>query len=229
MAQQTVLVIEDEPDILDLIDYNLTQAGFRVLRAQDGLSGLAALRRERPDLVVLDLMLPGLDGKELCRRVRSDKELGATPILMLTALSDEVDRVVGFELGADDYVTKPFSPRELVLRVRAVLRRTEERPQSPGRLQLPGLVIDPDRHRVEVEGREVELTATEFKLLQHLASRPGRVQTRDALLDGVWGFSFEGYGRTVDTHVRRLRQKLGPRRDLIETVRGLGYRFREEE
>ncbi len=229
MARQSILVVEDERDILDLVDFNLVQSGYRVIRAADGLEGFRLARTERPDLIVLDLMLPGLEGKEVCRRIRQDPELKATPIVMLTAKAEEVDRIIGFEIGADDYITKPFSIRELVLRVRAVLRRLEPEPGGERPLKTGFLTIDPDRHRVTVGDRAVELTATEFKLLFHLASNSGRVQTREALLDRVWGYTFEGYSRTVDTHVRRLRQKLGRARDLIETVRGVGYRFKEED
>ncbi|MEW5721778.1 MAG: response regulator transcription factor [Thermodesulfobacteriota bacterium] len=226
MVQPVVLLVEDEKDILDLVEYNLAQAGFKVLTARDGLAALDILDREGADLVVLDLMLPKLDGKEVCRRLRGNETTRRLPVIMLTALAEEIDRVVGFELGADDYLTKPFSPRELVLRVQAVIRRTQAEPEVASPLRFPGLVIEPDRHRVEVEGREVELTATEFKLLAHLASRAGRVQTREMLLDEVWGYPYEGYARTVDTHVRRLRQKLGPQQERIETIRGVGYRFR---
>lgn len=224
----TILVIEDERDILDIVAYNLGRAGFEVLTAEDGLAGLELAREHRPDLIVLDLMLPVLDGKEVCRQIRRDDETQEIPILMLTALVDETDRVIGFELGADDYLTKPFSPRELVLRIQAILRRAAETQTETGVLRFPDLVIDPERHRVEVQGREVTLTATEFRLLHYLAGRAGRAQTREVLLDQVWGYSYEGYARTVDTHMRRLRRKLGPLRDRIETLRGVGYRFREE-
>ena len=226
--QPTVLVVEDEQDILDLVEYNLAEEGFKVIRAEDGLTALEKVQRERPDAVVLDLMLPGLDGKEVCRRIRQDEDTRHIPVIMLTARADEIDRIVGLELGADDYLTKPFSPRELVLRVKALMRRTRPEPEAPSTLRFPGLTIDPDRHRVEVEGGYVELTATEFKLLHHLASRTGRVQTREMLLDEVWGYPYEGYARTVDTHVRRLRKKLGNQKDRVETIRGVGYRFREE-
>lgn len=228
MSRQSILVIEDERDILDLVDFNLTQAGFRVIRASDGMEGFRLARAERPDLIVLDLMLPGLDGKEVCRRVRRDSELKTIPIVMLTAKVEEVDRIIGFEIGADDYITKPFSVRELILRVQAVLRRREPPTSQSGPLKMGILTIDPDRHQVMVGDRVVELTATEFRLLHHLAGNSGRVQTREVLLDRVWGYSFEGYSRTVDTHVRRLRQKLGEAQALIETVRGVGYRFKEE-
>ena len=223
--QPTVLVVEDEKDILDLIEYNLEKAGFEVLTAVNGSEALRLIQQKRPDLVVLDLMLPGMDGKEVCLRLRREEETKQIPVIMLTAKAEEIDRIVGFEIGADDYMTKPFSPRELILRIKAVLRRTLKEPAPSRRMSFPGLVIDQERHQVEVEGREVALTATEFKLLSHLASRAGRVQTRDMLLDQVWGYPYEGYARTIDTHVRRLRKKLGPKKDLIETIRGVGYRF----
>ncbi|MEW6266782.1 MAG: response regulator transcription factor [Thermodesulfobacteriota bacterium] len=229
MVTETILVVEDERDILDLIEYNLHEAGYHVLRAMNGQEALDLARKQRPDLVVLDLMLPGLDGKEVCRRIKQDESLRQIPVVMLTAKAEEVDRIVGLELGADDYMTKPFSPRELVLRVKAVLRRTLAPPELPAVIRFPGLVIDSERHRVEVGGEEIVLTATEFKLLSHLASRPGRVQTREMLLDEVWGYPYEGYARTVDTHVRRLRKKLGPLKDCVETIRGVGYRFHEDK
>lgn len=226
MRQQTVLVVEDEEDILELVAYNLEQSGLRVLKARDGEEAVAVVLRERPDLVVLDIMLPKMDGKEVCRRIRQNEQTRTTPVIMLTALADEVDRIVGFELGADDYLPKPFSPKELVLRARAVLRRREQGREGRGLLRFPGMLIDPEGFRVEVEGREVALTATEFRLLHHLASHAGKIQSREVLLDRVWGYSYEGYARTVDTHIRRLRQKLGPAKERIETLRGVGYRFR---
>lgn len=226
MKQQTVLVVEDEEDILELVAYNLEQAGLRTVKARDGEEAMAAVFRERPDLVVLDIMLPKIDGKEVCRRIRQNEQTRSLPVIMLTALAEEVDRIVGFELGADDYLPKPFSPKELVLRVRAVLRRREQGVEAREPLRFPGLLIDPEAFRVEVEGKEVPLTATEFKLLHYLASHAGKIQSREVLLDRVWGYSYEGYARTVDTHVRRLRQKLGPARERIETLRGVGYRFK---
>ncbi len=227
MGKNTILVVEDETDILDLMEYNLRQAGFRTLRASNGLEGLRLAQKELPDLVILDLMLPEMDGKELCRRIRQGDRTRSIPVVMVTARSDEVDRIIGFELGADDYITKPFSMRELLLRVEAVLRRTRERPEAPGVLRFPGMVIDPERHGVEVDGHPVELTATEFRLLHQLALNAGKVLTREVLLDRVWGYTYEGYSRTVDTHVRRLRSKLGTAGGRIETCRGVGYRFRE--
>ncbi len=226
MRQHTVLVVEDEEDILELVAYNLERAGMRVLKARNGVEAMALLLREKPALVVLDIMLPQMDGKEVCRRIRQGEHTRSIPVVMLTALTEEVDRVVGFELGADDYVTKPFSPKELVLRVQAILRRFQEPGAGKEPLRFPGLLIDPEGFRVEAEGQELGLTATEFRLLYQLASNVGKVLSREVLLDRVWGYSYEGYARTVDTHVRRLRQKLGPARDRIETLRGLGYRFR---
>ena len=227
MAKQTILVVEDEVDILDLVEFNLRQAGFEVLRALDGAEGLRIALNQRPDLIVLDLMLPKMDGKEVCKRIRQDDETRNIPVLMLTAKTSEIDRIIGFEIGADDYVNKPFSPRELVLRVQAILKRALETEASTVVLRFNGLVIDPEKHRVEVDGEEVTLTATEFSLLSFLASNAGRVLGREVLLDRVWGYAYEGYARTVDTHIRRLRQKLGSARDRIETLRGLGYRFKE--
>lgn len=229
MGKPTVLVVEDERDIQDLVEFNLRQSGYRVLKAGDGLEGLRLAQSEKPDLVVLDLMLPGLDGKEVCRRLKQGESTRAIPILMLTALADETDRIIGFEIGADDYLTKPFSPRELSLRIQAILRRSAEPEAGGGHLRMDGLVIDPERHLVEVEGEVVDLTATEFRLLHHLASHAGKVQTREVLLERVWGYAYEGYARTVDTHVRRLRKKLGKLSEAIETIRGIGYRYRSGE
>jgi two-component system phosphate regulon response regulator PhoB len=186
------------------------------------------VKKKKPALIILDLMLPGMDGKDICRALKSNPVTKPIPILMLTAKADEVDRVIGFELGADDYVTKPFSPRELVLRVKAILQRVESDREPIKTLQVGGLSIDVDRHEVMIRNKPVRLTATEFKLLLELASRRGRVLTREHLLDKVWGYTYEGYARTVDTHVRRLRERLGSCGDYIETLRGVGYRFREE-
>jgi two-component system phosphate regulon response regulator PhoB len=226
MAQR-ILVVEDEPDLLALVRINLEQAGFEVETAENGNDALAALRRAPPDLMILDLMLPDVPGTEICRRVRGSDELSELPVIMLTAKADEVDRVVGLELGADDYVTKPFSPRELTLRVRAVLRRQQPAPTPARVIEHGTLSLDPERHRCFVDGDEVELTAKEFSLLQCLMRRPGRVMTRDRLLDDVWGSDITVTTRTIDTHLKRLREKLGRAGDLIETVRGVGYRFAE--
>jgi phosphate regulon transcriptional regulator PhoB len=225
---ERILVVDDEPDLLELVRVNLTQAGFDVETAETGRQALDRLRRAAPDLLILDLMLPDLSGTEVCRHVRSDASLSELPVIMLTAKADEVDRVVGLELGADDYVTKPFSPRELTLRARAVLRRRQ--PASAGGnavLERDGLRLDPERHRCFVAGGEIELTAKEFSLLHGLMMRPGRVMTREQLLDDVWGTDIAVTTRTIDTHLKRLREKLGPASHLIETVRGVGYRFSE--
>jgi DNA-binding response OmpR family regulator len=227
MAKPAILVVEDDVDILRLITYNLETSGFEVATAQDGYEGLALARRRVPDLIILDLMLPGLDGFEVCKELKRNEATRRTPLLMLTARGEEVDRIVGLELGADDYVVKPFSPRELILRVRAILKRymAEEAPATVWRRE--GLSVDFQAHRVLVDDQEVTLTATEFRLLGELIRNQGKVQARDQLLDRVWGYQFEGYARTVDTHVRRLRQKLGSYAEFIETLRGVGYRFRE--
>jgi len=205
---------------------NLRRAGHDVMVAHDGATALAEIQRSQPDLLVLDVMLPDISGLEVCRRLRRNPQTIRLPVIMLTARNDEVDRVVGFEVGADDYVPKPFSPRELVLRVDAILRRTTASAEvgGPQVIALGELVIDVPAHRVEVQGREILLTALEFRLLLDLASRAGRVQSRDSLLERVWGYSPNVETRTVDTHVKRLREKLGAGADQIETVRGVGYR-----
>jgi two-component system phosphate regulon response regulator PhoB len=221
-----ILVVEDERDLAELVSYNLREAGHEVTCVHDGNMALAEIQRSVPDLLVLDVMLPDISGLEVCRRLRRSPQTIRLPVIMLTARSDEVDRVVGFEVGADDYVPKPFSPRELVLRVDAILRRTThaEALEGPQMIVLGDLVIDVPAHRVEVQGEEVSLTALEFRLLLDLASRAGRVQSRDALLERVWGYSPNVETRTVDTHVKRLREKLGAAAAQIETVRGVGYR-----
>jgi DNA-binding response OmpR family regulator len=227
--RDTILVVEDEPDILDLVSYNLEQAGFAVLRAEDGEKALDLSEGGSISLVVLDLMLPGIDGLEVCRTLKQGARTKEVPVLMLTARTEEVDRIVGLELGADDYLVKPFSPRELVLRIRAILRRAQGRGESEdGQITVGPLAIDPAGGWVEVDGDLVELTATEFRLLTTLAQRRGRVQSREELLNVVLGYEHSGYCRTVDTHIRRLRQKLGAAAEWVETVRGMGYRFRRE-
>jgi len=224
---QTVLVVDDERDIVELVRHHLTQAGFRVLTAADGRQALELARRERPVLVVLDLMLPLLSGTEVARKLKQDEKTRDIPILMLTARGEELDRVVGFELGADDYVVKPFSPRELVLRIQAILRReSAERGLQP--FVFGPLGIDPGSHAVRLKERELNLTATEFRLLYCLARRPGRVFAREQLLSEVWGYLGDLETRTVDTHIKRLRAKLGPVGEWIQTVRGVGYRFHPE-
>jgi len=223
----TILIVDDEPDVVDLLVYNLQKAGFKTLTARDGHAALQAARDELPAVVVLDLMLPGLDGTDVCRQLKADPKTAATPVIMLTAKAEEVDRIVGLELGADDYITKPFSPRELILRIKTILRRGAGT-RAPGEvLKLNDLVVNIAKHDVTFKGKPIELTATEFKLLALLLERRGRVQTRDALLTDVWGYEGDVDTRTVDTHVRRLREKLGKAADWLETVRGVGYRFTE--
>src|SRR5438874_1914507 len=219
-----ILIIEDETDVADLLTLNLRKAGFKTVAAADGATGLQKARDERPDFIVLDLMLPKMSGLEVCKILKSDTATSQTPILMLTAKGEEIDRIVGLEFGADDYVTKPFSPREIVLRIRAILRRGERADES---LNAGPISIDPARHQVRVNGKQVRLTSLEFKLLRTLMQRRGRVQDRDRLLNEVWGYESVIDTRTVDTHVRRLREKLGKAGDAIETVRGFGYRLRE--
>jgi two-component system phosphate regulon response regulator PhoB len=223
-----ILIIEDEKDIVDLIAYHLKQNGFPVIFALDGPSGLEKARKESPALIILDLMLPGIDGKDICRALKTNSATKSIPILMLTAKTEEVDRVVGFELGADDYVTKPFSPKELVLRVKAILRRVSHPLDEKQSIKIGDLLIDIDRYHVSFKKGSIKLTSTEFKLLVELALNKGRVLSRDHLLDKVWGYTYEGYSRTIDTHIRRLREKLGSAGDYIETIRGIGYRLRDE-
>ena len=219
---KTILVVDDERNIVDLVRLYLEKEGFAVVTAVDGEAALVALDRHDPDLVVLDLMLPRLDGFEVCREIR---RRGPTPVLVLTARTDDVDAVVGLELGADDYVTKPFNPRVLVARVKAILRRTEATDRGERPLEVGTLRIDPRRRYVTVDGRPVELRAREFDLLVALARDPGIVHTRDALLERVWETDFSGETRTVDVHVAELRKKLGEAGPRIETVRGVGYRM----
>ncbi len=223
-AGRKILVVEDESDVADLLTLNFRKAGFRISTAADGASGLQKAREDRPDFIVLDLMLPKMSGLEVCKILKNDTATSHIPILMLTAKAEEIDRIVGLEFGADDYVTKPFSPREILLRIRAILRRGE----TPGEsLKAGPISIDAARHEVRVNGKQVHLTSLEFKLLQTLMQRRGRVQNRDRLLNEVWGYEAVIDTRTVDTHVRRLREKLGKAGDAIETVRGFGYRVRE--
>jgi two-component system phosphate regulon response regulator PhoB len=222
-----VLIVDDERDLVRLLEFNLQQAGFETAVAYGGEEALQKVRQRTPDLVVLDLMLPDIPGTEVCRQIKASPRTRHVPVLMLTARTDEVDRVVGFEVGADDFVTKPFSVRELVLRVRAILRRGVGVEAEQERDQVGPIRVDPGAHRAFVEGQEIALTALEFKLLTTFMSRVGRVQTRESLLQDVWGVSSDLQTRTVDTHVKRLREKLGAGRELIETVRGIGYRMVE--
>lgn len=226
MPRQTLLVVEDEADIRELLAFNLEREGFAVLQAEDGREALELARGRTPDLILLDVMLPGTDGFAVCRELTRHPATAGIPVIMLTARGEEVDRIVGLELGAADYVVKPFSVRELILRIRGVLRR--QAPQDAGpRLARHGVTVDAESHKASVDGEVVDLTATEFRLLHDLVLHAGAVRTREQLLNEVWGYQFEGYARTVDTHVRRLRAKLGPAGELVETVRGVGYRFKE--
>ncbi len=223
----TVLVIDDEKDLQELVRYNLEKEGFDVIMARDGTSGLEIALRHRPDLIVLDLMMPGMDGLEVCRRLRSDDRGKRVPLLMLTAKATEADRVVGLELGADDYVTKPFSPRELVARIKAILRRASSQPEAAETIRRGDLLIDVSAHLVKYAGREIQLTATEFRILQFMATRPGRVLKRDEIIESALDRDSDIFDRTIDVHITAIRRKLGKGGELIETVRGFGYRFSE--
>ena len=224
-VRQRILIVEDERDIVQVLQFALKQAGFETVAAGDAAQAFARIREKQPDLVVLDLMLPDLPGTEICRQLKSNAKTAALPVIMLTARGDEVDRVVGFELGPDDYIPKPFSVREVVLRIKAILRRNAPGDPARPRERVGPLRLDMEAHRCFVDGAEVELTALEFKLLATFISRLGRVQTREQLLGDVWEMTGDLQTRTVDTHVKRLREKLGSGRDLIETVRGIGYRM----
>jgi len=222
-----ILVIEDEPDLQQILAYNLRKEGYEVLQALDGAEGLRAAKAQKPDMVLLDLMLPDLPGTEVCKALKADATTRDIPILMLTAKGEEIDRVLGFELGAEDYVVKPFSVRELLLRVQAILRRvlSAKSPITEDAVTFGRLRIDTAAHRVWVDGIETQLTSIEFRLLVMLYDRRNRVQTRASLLEDVWGLQADTETRTVDTHVKRLREKLGAAEAYIETVRGVGYRF----
>jgi DNA-binding response OmpR family regulator len=227
-ASKKILIVEDEHDILQLVKLYLEKEGFRTVSAKTGTEGLQQVKQEKPDLVVLDLMLPEIDGLEVCKRLRSDRETAMLPIIMLTAKAEESDTVVGLELGADDYVTKPFSPKTLVARIKALLRRLERKPDdSPAHYRYGDLVMDLARHEVTVKNIEVPLTAKEFGLLEHLLRNPGRVLTRDILLNTVWGYDYYGTTRTVDVHIRRLKQKLPSLNEAIMSVKSLGYKLKE--
>jgi two-component system, OmpR family, phosphate regulon response regulator PhoB len=220
-----ILIVEDETDLQQVLKFNLEQAGHEVALVASGSDAIRTATQTSPDLVLLDVMLPDILGTDVCRALKTNPESRLVPIIMLTAKSEERDRVLGLELGADDYVTKPFSIRELMLRVAAVLRRGGQEADSGGQVDFGCLRIDPHAHRAWVEGKEVELSALEFKLLRALYDRRNRVQSRTALLDSVWGVTADVTTRTVDTHVKRLREKIGSARSYIETVRGVGYRF----
>jgi two-component system alkaline phosphatase synthesis response regulator PhoP len=223
-----ILIIEDEKPITELLEYNLKQNGYFVEIAHDGEEGLQKILDINPDLVILDLMLPKLDGMEICRRVKGNSNTQSIPIVMLTAKTEEVDRIVGLEMGADDYVTKPFSVRELILRIKAILKRADGGLTEVRKVEIKDLSILPDQHVVYVKGEEVILTHLEFNLLLALVNSNGRVLTRDTLLNKVWGYDYYGDTRTVDVHVRRLRQKLGAAADYVKTIRGTGYKFNSD-
>ncbi len=229
MSQGSILIVEDDPNIAKLVKYNFEKSGYRTTVTITGEAALEFLARETVDLIILDIMLPKMDGFETCRRLKEDKRLSGIAVMMLTARGEEVDRVVGFELGADDYVVKPFSPRELVLRAKTILRRGQMKQKPSENLRSGDIEIDIPRHRVSVKGQEIVLTPMEFKLLVILLERHGRVQSREQLLSDVWNIEADITTRTVDTHVKRLRQKLGKAGDSLLTIRGLGYRFDEVE
>ncbi len=222
--QDVVLVVEDEADVVDLLRYNLGKAGFTVQIACDGAEGLEMARKNRPDIIVLDIMLPGIDGYKICKTLKNDPETELLPIVMLTAKSDAKERVRGLELGADDYVTKPFSPRELVLRIQALLRRLRTKSQNDI-VEVDEFMLDKSAFEIRLASRRLDLTTTEFKLLSLLIERRGRTQSRETLLYDVWGYKNVIDTRTIDTHMRRLREKLGSHSSRLQTVRGQGYRF----
>ena len=225
---KTIHIVEDEPDIRETLAYNLSQEGFKVSEFSDAESCLNKIQKKKPDLLLLDLMLPGMSGLDLCKEIRADINLKKLAIIMLTAKGEEVDRIIGFELGADDYVTKPFSVRELILRVKVILKKQTESVESDESIEFGPIKLNLDAHEVLINNDEIVLTALEFKLLKHLIRRRGRVQTRDQLLSDVWGYSSEVTTRTVDTHIKRLREKLGTVGDYIQTVRGVGYRLNNQ-
>lgn len=222
-----ILVVDDEPDAIELIRFNLKASGYEVLTAEDGEEALAKARKFSPDMILLDVMLPEIDGLEVCKILRRDPATASLPIIMLTAKASEIDRVLGLEFGADDYVTKPFSPRELMLRVRNLLKRKESSKEEVERFQVRDIELDVSKYEVKIMGQPIDLTPTEFKLLQILIERKGRVQSRDRLLQDVWGYDQLIDTRTVDTHVRRLREKMGEAANYVATVRGVGYRLME--
>tara|TARA_Y100000817_G_scaffold227091_1_gene179881 strand:+ start:676 stop:1362 length:687 start_codon:yes stop_codon:yes gene_type:complete len=224
-VSQKIYIVEDEPDIRETLKYNFSNEGFKVSTAPDGEEALSNIKKVLPDVLILDLMLPGISGLDVCKSIRADDDIRDISIIMLTAKGEEIDRVIGFELGADDYVTKPFSVRELILRVKVLLKKQRESLVENKLVTFGPIRIDLDAHELKINDKEIVLTALEFKLLQHLVKRKGRVQTREQLLGDVWGYSAEVTTRTVDTHIKRLREKLGNTSDYIQTIRGVGYRF----
>ena len=226
MSKGKILIIEDDKDIVEMLKYNLMEEGYDIFTALNGEGGIALARKERPNIIILDIMLPIIDGFEVCRMIKNDDITAGIPIIILSAKSQETDKIVGLELGADDYVTKPFSPRELIARIRAILRR-EKGQQFSNRIKRGNIVIDSTKHKVTVRGEEISLTFTEFKLLEFMARRPGVVFSRADILDAVSGENAIVYDKTVNAHIKSLRHKLGSAKDYIETVRGAGYRFKE--
>tara|TARA_A200000113_G_scaffold87769_1_gene78334 strand:+ start:72 stop:758 length:687 start_codon:yes stop_codon:yes gene_type:complete len=224
-VSRKIYIVEDEPDIREALRYNFSNEGFKVFTATDGEEALSNIKKVLPDVLILDLMLPGVSGIDVCKSIRADDDISDMSIIMLTAKGEEIDRVIGFELGADDYVTKPFSVRELILRVKVLLKKQRESLVANKLVTFGPIRIDLDAHEIKINDEEIILTALEFKLLQHLVKRKGRVQTREQLLGDVWGYSAEVTTRTVDTHIKRLREKLGNTSDYIQTIRGVGYRF----
>lgn len=229
MEKKKILVVDDEPDVTALVAYHLKARGFAVEVLNDATASITKARHYLPDLIILDIMMPDLSGLQVCRILRSDPKLARVPVIFLTAKAEPHDRIEGLEIGADDYVSKPFSNKELILRVESIFRRLATPPPNTGRLQVGGIVLDGETHQVTVHDQPIELTATEFKLLRLLMERQGRVQTRDHLLVNVWNYSAEIETRTVDTHVRRLREKLGDEANWIETIRGVGYRMADKK
>jgi len=229
--KEKVLIVEDEKDIVKMLEYNLKKEGYRILSVRDGEDALDTATRELPDLIILDLMLPGMDGLEVCKELKKEMKTAPIPVIMLTAKSQESDKVLGLELGADDYITKPFSPRELIARIKAVLRRTKEKDKLPEVLKIGELMIDFSKISVTIKGKVTELTSKEFELLKTLIKAKGRVLSRDYLLDTIWGFdhAVEIQTRTVDVHIRTLRKKLKSEASRIITVKNYGYRFEEED
>ncbi len=231
MAKEKILIVDDEEHICELIKFNLENNGYKCICALNGIDGLEKVKEEKPDLVLLDLMLPGMDGYDVCKEIKKDDNIANTSIIMITAKGDELDKVLGLELGADDYITKPFSVREMVARVKAVLRRKTTINIKSKSYALGNIIVDFEKHSLTKEGRKIELTLKEFELLEVLIKNKGRVMTRDFLLDRIWGYEYIGETRTVDVHIRHLRKKIedddkNPK--YIETIRGIGYRFNGE-
>lgn len=226
MARGKILIVEDDADIVEMIDYNLKKEGYRTVSVLNGEDAISLVKREHPDLIILDLMLPGIDGLEVCRILKQKEAAAQIPIIMLTAKSQEMDKIVGLELGADDYITKPFSPRELIARIKAVLRRSKA-PFPKKRIEIGNLIVDSLKYKVIVFKKEILLTPTEFRLLEFMVQNSGAVLSRDKILDVVFGYDADIYDRTIDAHMKSLRKKLGKARDCIETIRGVGYRFKE--